>query len=314
MPELKIDERLLARSRIHQARFTARIIASRNPMALTCYACLANRTLPTAGFLFALALGYVPSAYSQEKPDVAKIIERSVDAANRDWAAAPEFDCFERDKNRNGDKTYEDIMIDGSVYQRLVAINGKPLPPQQQTEQAQKMEKEKAKRRRESPEQRASRIAKYQTERNRDHALLAELTKAFDFTLSDQKTMANGSAYLLKATPRPGYRPPTKETQVLTGMEGQLWIDAESFQWIKVEAHVIRPVSIEGFLARVEPGTCFELEKMPVAPGLWFAKHFAMRSRARILYAFRHRSQDDETYFNYHRAEPDAANAQAIHH
>jgi hypothetical protein len=53
---------------------------------------------------------------------------------------------------------------------------------------------------------------------------------------------------------------------------------------------------------------------MPVAPGLWFAKHFAMRSRARILYAFRHRSQDDETYFNYHRAEPDAANAQAIHH
>lgn len=240
---------------------------------------------------------------------MAKIVERSVDAENRDWAAVPQFDCFERDKNHDGDKTYEDVMIDGSLYHRLVAINGKPLTPQQQTEQTQKLEKEKAKRRSESPSQRASRIAKYQTERDRDHALLAELTKAFDFTLSDQQTVADRRAYLLKAKPRPGYRPPTKETQVLTGMEGQFWIDAETFQWIKVEAHVIHPVSIAGFLARVEPGTSFELEKMPVAPGLWFARHFAMRSRARILYAFRHRSQDDETYFNYHPAQPDAATA-----
>lgn len=52
---------------------------------------------------------------------------------------------------------------------------------------------------------------------------------------------------------------------MLRGMEGELWIDEATFQWVKVQARVIRPVSIEGFLARVEPGTRFELEKMPVA-------------------------------------------------
>jgi len=30
-------------------------------------------------------------------------------------------------------------------------------------------------------------------------------------------------------------------------MEGKLWIDEKTFQWVKVEATVIRPVSIEGF-------------------------------------------------------------------
>lgn len=46
-----------------------------------------------------------------------------------------------------------------------------------------------------------------------------------------------------------------------------------------VEATVIHPVSIEGFLAQVEPGTQFKLEKMPVADGIWLPKHFVSHVR-----------------------------------
>jgi len=66
-------------------------------------------------------------------------------------------------------------------------------------------------------------------------------------------------------------------------MEGELWIDKKTFQWIKVEATVIHPVSIAGFLAEVEPGTHFELEKMALEENLWLPKHFAMKSRAKIF-------------------------------
>ncbi len=85
---------------------------------------------------------------------------------------------------------------------------------------------------------------------------------------------------------------------------GRLWIDAKTYQWVKVEAHVVHPVSIAGFLARVEPATFFELEEAPVGDGIWLPSHLAMRSRARILYAFRHNTQADETYFNYRLAAP----------
>jgi len=69
----------------------------------------------------------------------------------------------------------------------------------------------------------------------------------------------------------------------------------------------MRPVSIEGFLARVEPGTRFQLEKAPVTTDVWLPKHFSMRARAKVLFLFRHNGEENETYFNYHKAEPFSA-------
>ena len=85
-------------------------------------------------------------------------------------------------------------------------------------------------------------------------------------------------------------------------MEGTLWIDQSTFQWMKVEAHVMRPVTIEGFLAEVEPGTHFEFEKQPVIPDVWLATHFSMKARARVIHLFAHQEQEDDTYFDYHKA------------
>jgi hypothetical protein len=91
--------------------------------------------------------------------------------------------------------------------------------------------------------------------------------------------------------------------QALKGMEGKLWIDTSSYQWVKVEAEVIHPVSIEGFLARVEPGTRFELEKMPVGDGIWLTKHFKMRSQAKVLFLIPRQEQEDATYYGYQKAQ-----------
>jgi hypothetical protein len=129
-----------------------------------------------------------------------------------------------------------------------------------------------------------------------------QLTKALDFTLVDEQMLGPYKVYVLKATPRHGYKPPNYEAKVLTGMEGKLWIDEKTFQWVKVEARVISPVSIGGFLAQVKPGTHFELQKMPVADNVWLPKHFAMKSEAKVLFLFTRKSQADETYYSYHKA------------
>ena len=79
-----------------------------------------------------------------------------------------------------------------------------------------------------------------------------QLTKALDFKLVGEQKLGSYKVYVLKATPHPGYEPPNYEAKVLTGMEGKLWIDEKTFQWVKVEATVLRPVSIGGVLAQVE--------------------------------------------------------------
>ena len=240
------------------------------------------------------------STFGQET--AANIIKQSVAVNNRDWQAAPQFDCTERDRDKNGTKTDATTMILGSPYERLIAEKGHPLSGSKAAEAQKKFEDEVAKRRRESPDDRSARIAKYQAERKRDHTMMEQLTAAFDFELSGKQKIKSRTVYVLKATPRKGYKPPDRDSEVLTGMEGTLWIDKKTFQWVKVEAHVIHPVTIEGFLAQVEPGTKFELEKSPVTPDIWLPKHFSMRSNARVLFVASRHSQEDDTYFNYHKA------------
>jgi hypothetical protein len=192
-------------------------------------------------------------------------------------------------------------MILGSPYYRLIAVNDQPLPREESAKEQRKMEQVIAQRRAESPEQRQKRIANYEKERRRDHLMMEQLTVAFDFKLIGSRIIESRDVYVLRATPRKGYKPPNMETQVLPAMRGELWIDKKSFQWVKVTAHVIRPVSIEGFLAQVQPGTRFELEKMPVDDGIWLAKHFEMKSSAKVLFMFNRTDQEDNTFFDYRK-------------
>ncbi|MGD0668597.1 MAG: hypothetical protein ABSB23_13630 [Bryobacteraceae bacterium] len=233
---------------------------------------------------------------------VPSIVQRSVEANTRDWQAAPGYNYFDRERTGNGTRSYQVLMILGSPYRRLVAINGKTLPPAEQAEEQRKLDETVGRRRNESPKERAERMASYRRDRRRDRQLMNQLVQAFNFRLLGEQRLGPRTVYVLQATPRPGYTPPSLETRVLTGMQGKLWIDTETFQWVKVEASVIHPVWIEGFLARVDPGTRFELEYGPVSGDVWLPKHFAMKSRARILFVFRHRGQADQTYFGYEKA------------
>jgi len=95
------------------------------------------------------------------------------------------------------------------------------------------------------------------------------------------------------------YVPRDRDAKVLTGMKGMLWVCKETYQWVKVEAEVTRPVNFYGFLAKVGPGTRFELEQEPVADGLWMPKHFSTRVYAMALGFINQNSTDDETYRDY---------------
>ncbi len=234
-----------------------------------------------------------------QAPDAQTIIERSVQANKKDFDAAPNYNNKERDRTPKGSKLYQITMIDGTPYQRLLAVNGKPLPQAKEAQAMKEEQQAEARRKGESADERQNRIAKYQRDRTRDNNMMKQLTEAFDFKLVGEGKLRNFNVYQLKATPKPGYQPPNMDSQVLPGMQGELWIDQKTFQWVKVMAEVIHPVSIEGFLAQVEPGTRFELEKAPVGNGTWQPSHFAMRSRAKVLFLVNHSSSEDDTYFDY---------------
>jgi hypothetical protein len=257
-----------------------------------------RRTASIACLLFLLQ-GLV-SAYAQQV-DVQEIIARSAKVTNADWDAEPEYDYSDSVKENGHTKTYDELMVLGSRYQRLVAVDGKPLTGQQKADEQRKLDQAIAQRRAETAEQRSQRIENWDRSRKRNHLLVEQLTKAFDFKLAGTPILDGRKVYELSAKPRPGYQPPNNHAKVLTGMVGTLWIDQQTFQWVKVEAKVIHPVSIEGFLARVNPGTQFELKQAPVDPGVWLPTFFSMRARAKVFFVFAHNSQEQDTFSNYRK-------------
>lgn len=250
-------------------------------------------------------------AAGQETPnpsDIQAIVRASERVTAADRRASAGFDFHETDLEGDGSKrTYAVHMLFGSPYRELVAINGHALSNEQQQREQRKLKEEVSRRKAESPQERARRIARYQQQQKRDTRFIEEFVRAFDFKLSGEEQMDGRHVYVVHATPLPGFRPTDRITEVLRGMRGTLWIDQGTHQWVKVQAQVTHPVSIEGFLAKVEPGTRFELEKMPVVGNIWMPKHFSMTSNARIFSLIHYGSHQDAWYFDYHQADADEA-------
>ncbi len=242
-------------------------------------------------------------------PDVDEIIKASVAANRADFNAADHFDWKERDSEGKTSKTFQVTQLYGTPYNRLLAVNGKPLSPQSEEQQIEKQKQEAERRRAESPEARRERIEKYEKDRQRDNNMMDQLTQAFSFRIVGATKDRGSKVWVLNATPRPGYKAPNRDAQVLPGMRGKLWIDQTTNQWVHVHATVVQPVSIAGFLAQVEPGTAFDLRKSPVSKGVWMPSHFSMKAQAKVFFMFSHNSQEDDTFWDYQPAtsEPNGA-------
>lgn len=250
-------------------------------------------------------------------PDPETIIRRSVETIQSDWEQAPRYSYIERDvesKRRSPAtaRTYKVLMIDGSPYNVVTAINDQPLSPREQAEEKRRLEREIEKRQHESGRDHEKRIAKYHRDRAHDHEMLRAMVDAFQFQLTGEAEVDGHSCWVLDARPKPDYDPSTREGKILKGMLGRLWVDQQSYQWVKVHAEVVRPVTFYGFLAKVGPGTEIDLEQAPVTDHLWLATRFSVRVKASTMEFLNEDSTESETYRDYHVTPQASALLQSI--
>jgi hypothetical protein len=238
---------------------------------------------------------------AENAPDVRAIVEQAMAAAQRAWEAAPQYEFLRTALDKGNTRTYQVTMMLGSPYERLVRIGGQAISESQAKLEQQEFEHELARRRSESPNMRMSRLVAYHNARERDRVMMSQVSSAFDFSLVGRRIVDGRDVYFLRAEPRIGYKPPNAHAEALTGMRGQGWIDVKTYNWAKVSAEVVHPVSIAGILARVEAGTSFELEQMPVDGDIWLLRRFTTRSHSRILLLFNDNSYSDETYSDYRK-------------
>ncbi len=252
-------------------------------------------------------------AASSDVVNVQDLVGRATSVMQADWDAAPEFAFVQRDlttsKGITTRKTHRVFMISGSDYYMPIAIDDVALAANQQEQELRRLQEEVHRRSRETPQEAQRRSEQYRKTRAENGILLGEFTKAFDFTLEGED-MTNGHAsYVLDARPRAGYQAPNRTARILTGMQGRLWIDKESFHWVKAEAGVLKSVSIFGLFAKALPGTRLELEMVPVTDSVWLVSRFAVDLRISILW--RKSAKTTESVFSSYRPAA-AALAEAL--
>ncbi len=252
-----------------------------------------------------LLLASIVPAVGGHVINVQEIVRQAANAMQADWAAAPGFAFVQRDvtnsKGTTTSKTQQVFMIEGSDYYMPVAVDDQPLPEDQQKLELQKLKNEVERRSLETPEEARRRAQQYHKTRAQNGILIEQFTDAFDFTLAGEEMVKGHECYVLDASPKPDYRPPNRTAQILTGMQGRLWIDKDSFHWVKAEAEVLKPVSIFGVFARVLPGTRMELEMTPVTHSIWQVSRFAVDLKLAIFWR-KSVKETESTFSNYRPA------------
>ena len=185
--------------------------------------------------------------------------------------------------NKTESKVTEFLWVGGSRYKRLVEENGKPLVGPAAVKEQRKLDVELAKRQRETPADRAKRLAEEERKRNESRQTRDEVVKAFTFKLLGEDTVAGSKCWKVLAEPRPGYEGTTRISRLFSKMRGTIWVNQQGYEWLRVEAETLDAITFGGFLAKLDKGSTFRLEQMRVNDDLWAMRQLSTRVTARAL-------------------------------
>jgi hypothetical protein len=167
---------------------------------------------------------------------------------------------------------------DGDVA-RLIAVNDKPLDPDVQQAELERLNNLAA-----HPELQAHRHKKEQEDSERANKMIRLLPDAFIYKYEGMVDGPNGPCYRLSFQPNPNFNPPDREAQVYHGMAGELWIDKAQERMVKLDAHLIADVDFGwGILGRLYKGGSILVEQADVGNHHWETTHMKLSLTGKAL-------------------------------
>ena len=243
--------------------------------------------------------------------DPREIVRRSVQLMDHNLAIARNYTFLERSETRELDsgahvKTrkillYDVTMLEGSPYRRLVGKDDHPLSPEEERTEQKKLADSIAQRRKETPAERARRIADWEKKRQREREPLAEVPDAFNFRIAGEGQIDGRDAWIVEGTPRPGYHGRSNLAKLFPKFRGTLWIDKADYQWVKTEAEVIDNISWGLFVARLSKGARLSVQMTRVNDEVWLPKRIEAKASARVALVKKFNIEADTSFSNYRK-------------
>ncbi len=257
------------------------------------------------------ALIVVVLGHAQEKPPINPddLVRRA--AANQIKASdSPVYFMFkDRTEDKGHSTTKEIIQTPQGGLGRTIAINGRPLTPEQRAKDDQKLQKF-------ANDPAARRKTKETTKEDdqRDSLMLTSLPDAFLYTYVGEQPGPNGDPLVqLTFKPNPKFDPPNHETMVYLGMEGDMLIDAKVSRLVKIDGTLFKDVDFGwGILGRLYKGGKFIVEQKDVGGGHWETVRETLQFNGRILLFKSLTISSTETTYDFRPVPANITTAQAL--
>lgn len=154
----------------------------------------------------------------------------------------------------------------GLGYRRVIRRDGQPLPARelaaQDREYLERVQEHRQRRARETPRERARRLAREQDAREEAEALADEVIGLFDFAIEGRDVHEGHPAIVVRFSRKPGASPRSREATLAAAFEGRGWVHEHEYELMRLEARAIEDVSFGfGLIARLHRGATVTIRR-----------------------------------------------------
>jgi hypothetical protein len=115
--------------------------------------------------------------------------------------------------------------------------------------------------------------------------VLHMLPQAFTYEYAGPGQGSSGKVEKYRFRPNPRFSPPDLETQALTAMTGEVWVDAAQERVTRLEGHLQQDTNYGwGILGRLDKGGWIVLDQADVSGRQWRIVRFQMKMNLRVLF------------------------------
>ena len=214
----------------------------------------------------------------------------------------------------NGSQTKLMVQTKDAMAGMLIAVNGKPLAPDQRQQELARLnqlvhDRNALEHKQKKEKEDAGHVTR----------IMQALPDAFVYEQDGTETGKSGigkegdELLRLKFRPNPKYNPPTHTEQVLTGMNGYMLIDVNKKRLAKIDGTLFQDVGFGwGILGHLDKGGRFVVEQGEVAPDHWEITHMNLAFTGKILFFKGINIKSNEVFSEFRSVAEDLTFAQGV--
>lgn len=242
------------------------------------YGCF-YRSLVVAGVVL-LASSFSALAQANEatmSPSAHELVRRAVENELKSADSNLRYTYRERKQTPNGSSLKQVAETKDGEVSYLLMMNDQPL-----TDEQRRIEDGKSQKILNSPDEQRRRLKEQKEDERRANNIVKALPDAFIYEFegpSDEPHVAK-----LRFRPNPTFNPPDRETQVLKGMAGDMYIDTAATRMKRLDGTLVDDVNFGwGIFGKLHKGGHFEIRESDVGDGNWQVTYSNLDFTGKVL-------------------------------